>query len=237
MRADRFENRRDLNKIGRPMDRTEWVMTPPTVNAYYSRANNEIVFPAGILQPPYFYPNADDAVNYGAMGAVIGHEMSHGFDDQGSRFDAQGNFRNWWTDADLKNFKERTECIVRQYGGFEVEKGLYINGKLVAGEAIADLGGLMIAYAAFQKSLEGKPKPAKIDGFTPEQRFFLSFARGWATNVRPEQARLQTKNFPHPLPKFRVNGTLMNVPAFGAAFFCKQGDRMTRGDGERCQIW
>jgi putative endopeptidase len=237
MRAAAFENRRDLNKIGRPMDRAEWIMTPPTVNAYYSRANNEIVFPAGILQPPYFYPNADDAVNYGGMGAVIGHEMSHGFDDQGSRFDAQGNFRNWWTDADLKNFRERTECIVKQYGAFEVEKDLYINGKLVAGEAIADLGGLMIAYAAFQKSLEGKPKPTKIDGFTPEQRFFLSYARGWATNVRPEQARLQTKNYPHPLPKFRVNGTLMNVPAFAAAFSCKAGDRMARADGERCRIW
>lgn len=237
MRADAFENRRDLSKIGRPVDRLEWIMTPPTVNAYYSRANNEIVFPAGILQPPYFYPNADDAINYGAMGAVIGHEMSHGFDDQGSRFDAQGNLRNWWTEDDLKNFKERTECIVRQYGAFQVEKDLYVNGQLVAGEAIADLGGLMIAYAAFQRSLEGRPRPAKIDGFTPEQRFFLSYARGWATNVRPEQARLQTKNFPHPLPKFRVNGTLANVPAFAEAFACQQGNRMVRADAERCRIW
>jgi putative endopeptidase len=237
MRAEVFENRRDLDKIGLPVDRMEWIMTPPTVNAYYSRANNEIVFPAGILQPPYFYPNADDAINYGAMGAVIGHEMSHGFDDQGSRFDAQGNLRNWWTEDDLKNFRERTECIVRQYSAFEVEKDLRVNGQLVAGEAIADLGGLMIAYAAFQKSLEGKQRPANIDGFTPEQRFFLSYARGWATNVRPEQARLQTKNFPHPLPKFRVNGTLANVPAFAAAFSCKAGDRMARSDGERCRIW
>jgi putative endopeptidase len=237
MRANTFENRRDLNKIGLPVNKMEWVMTPPTVNAYYNKANNEIVFPAGILQPPYFYPHADDAINYGAMGAVIGHEMSHGFDDQGSRFDAQGNLRNWWSEDDLKNFKERTECIVKQYGGFEVEKDLFVNGKFVAGEAIADLGGLMIAYAAFQKTLEGKPRPAKIDGFTPEQRFFLSYARGWATNVRPEQARLQTKNFPHPLPKFRVNGTLMNMPAFAAAFSCKPGDRMTRADKERCQIW
>jgi putative endopeptidase len=237
MSAAQFENRRDLQKIGRPVDRTEWLMTPPSVNAYYSRANNEIGLPAGILQPPYFYREADDAINYGAIGAAIGHEMSHGFDDQGSRFDAQGNLRNWWSDVDLKNFQARTDCIVNEYSAFEVEKGLYINGKLVAGEAIADLGGLMIAYAAFQRSLEGKPRPANIDGFTPEQRFFLSYARSWATNVRPLQARLQTKNFAHPLPKFRVNGTLMNVPAFAAAFSCKAGDRMVRGDAERCKIW
>jgi putative endopeptidase len=237
MRAAAFENQRDLNKIGKPVDRSEWLMTPPSVNAYYNKANNEIGFPAGILQPPYFYSQADDAINYGAIGAVIGHEMSHGFDDQGSRFDAEGNLRNWWMDADLKNFRERTECIVKQYSAFEVEKDLYVNGKLVAGEAIADLGGLMIAYAAFQKSLEGKPRPANIDGFTPEQRFFLSYARSWATNVRPEQARLQTKNYPHPLPKFRVNGTLMNVPAFAAAFSCKTGDQMVRADAERCRIW
>ena len=237
MRAAAFENRRDLNKIGKPVDRSEWLLTPPSVNAYYNKANNEIGFPAGILQPPYFYSQSDDAINYGAIGAVIGHEMSHGFDDQGSRFDAEGNLRNWWTDADLKNFRERTECIVKQYSAFEVEKDLYVNGKLVAGEAIADLGGLMIAYAAYQKSLEGKPRPASIGGFTPEQRFFLSYARSWATNVRPEQARLQTKNYPHPLPKFRVNGTLMNVPAFAAAFSCKAGDRMVRADTERCRIW
>jgi putative endopeptidase len=237
MRADQFENRRDLKKIGQPVDRTEWNMTPPTVNAYYNRANNEIVFPAGILQPPYFYKQADDAINYGAMGAVIGHEMTHGFDDQGSRFDARGNLRNWWVASDLQNFKGRTDCIIKQYGAFEVEKGLNVNGQLVAGEAIADLGGVMIAYAAFEKSLAGKPRPAKIDGFTPEQRFFLSYARSWATNVRPEYARLQTKSDPHPLPKFRVNGTLMNVPAFAAAFSCKQGDRMARADAERCQIW
>ena len=237
MRADVFANRRDLDKIGRPVDRTEWLMTPPSVNAYYNRANNEVGLPAGILQPPYFYSQADDAVNYGGIGAAIGHEISHGFDDQGSRFDAQGNLRNWWTDADLQHFKERTECIVKQYGAFEVEKDLYVNGKLVAGEAIADLGGVMIAYAAFQRSLEGKPRPSNIDGFTPEQRFFLSYARGWATNVRPEQARRQTKNFPHPLPKFRVNGTLMNVPAFAAAFSCKQGDKMVRAEAERCRIW
>ena len=237
MRADAFANRRDLDKIGRPVDRTEWLLTPPSVNAYYNRANNEVGLPAGILQPPYFYSQADDAVNYGGIGAAIGHEISHGFDDQGSRFDAQGNLRNWWTDADLQHFKERTECIVKQYSAFEVEKDLYVNGKLVAGEAIADLGGVMIAYAAFQKSLEGKPRPSNIDGFTPEQRFFLSYARGWATNVRPEQARRQTRNFPHPLPKFRVNGTLMNVPAFAAAFSCKQGDKMVRAEAERCRIW
>ncbi len=232
-----FETQRDLAKIGRPVDKTEWGMTPPTVNAYYNPQINEIVFPAGILQWPFFDPAADDAFNYGAMGSVIGHEMTHGFDDQGSQFDSEGNLKNWWTDADLKNFKERASCVINQFNGFEVEKDLHMNGDLVVGESIADLGGLIIAYAAWQKSLEGKPRPADMDGLTPEQRFFMAYAYSWATNIRPERARLLAQTDPHPLPKFRVNGPLANVPAFAAAFKCKADDPMVRAEKDRCVIW
>jgi putative endopeptidase len=237
LNADSFETRRQLRKIGQPVDKTEWGMTPPTVNAYYNPAINEIVFPAGIMQPPFFSVGFDDAINYGAMGAVIGHEMTHGFDDQGRQYDASGNLSNWWTDEDMARFKERAECIVKQFDGFEVEPGLFENGKLVQGESIADLGGLVIAYAAFQKSMEGKPRPANIDGFTPEQRFFMGYAFSWATNVRPEFARLMVATNPHPLPKFRVNGPLANFPAFAEAFQCKAGDAMVRAQSDRCQIW
>ena len=237
MHAGEFETRRDLRKIGQPVDKLEWQMTPPTVNAYYNPQINEIVFPAGILQWPFFDPAADDAFNYGAMGSVIGHEMTHGFDDQGAQFDAEGNLKNWWTEADLKNFKERAACVIKQFSDFEVEKGLHMNGDLVVGESIADLGGLVIAYAAWQKSLEGKPRPADQNGWTPEQQFFLSYAYSWATNVRAERARLLAQTDPHPLPKFRVNGPLANFPAFAAAFGCKAGDPMVRDEKERCQIW
>ncbi|HEX3083940.1 MAG TPA: M13 family metallopeptidase, partial [Pyrinomonadaceae bacterium] len=188
-RVSKFNEERDWARIGKPVDRAEWAMTPPTLNAYYNPQNNEIVFPAGILQPPFFDPNADDALNYGAIGSVIGHEMTHGFDDQGAKFDPTGNLSNWWSEADLKAFKERAGCIVNQFSAFEVEKGLNQNGSLVQGESIADLGGLVVAYAAFQKAMAGKPR-VNIDGFTPEQRFFLGFARGWAANMRPEIARL-----------------------------------------------
>src|SRR6266403_4658453 len=190
LRVGAFNEQRDWAKVGKPVDRMEWVMSPPTVNAYYNPQNNEIVFPAGILQPPFFDPDADDALNYGGMGSIIGHEMTHGFDDQGSKFDPTGNLANWWTGDDLKAFKERAQCIINQFSGFEVEKGLNLNGSLVQGESIADLGGLVIAYAAFQHSMQGKPRPANIDGFTPEQRFFLGYARGWTTNMRPELARM-----------------------------------------------
>jgi putative endopeptidase len=234
--ANAFEKRRDFNKIGKPVDKTEWGMSPPTVNAYYNPQINEIVFPAGILQPPYFDAEADDALNYGGMGSVIGHEMTHGFDDQGRQFDSTGNLSNWWTDADLKAFQQRAQCVIDQFNGFEVEKGLNENGKLVVGESIADLGGLVVAYAAFQKAMEGKPR-VTIDGFTPEQRFFLGYARGWATSTRPEFARLLVNVDPHPLPKFRVNGPLSNMPQFAAAFQCKTGDVMVRAETDRCQIW
>jgi putative endopeptidase len=237
LRAVNFEFKRDLNKIGKPVDRTEWGMSPPTVNAYYNPSMNEIVFPAGILQPPFFNAEADDAINYGAIGAVIGHEMTHGFDDQGAKFDAEGNLKNWWMEADLKNFKSRADCVINQFSSFVVDEkeNLRQNGKLVAGESIADLGGLTIAYAAFQKSMEGKPRPPAIDGFTPEQRFFLGYAQVWASNSRPEYERLLVNIDPHPLPRFRVNGPLSNMPQFAQAFQCKTGQAMVRED--RCQIW
>ena len=233
-RGFEFEHARQLAKIGQPLDRTEWGMTPPTVNAYYNSGMNEIVFPAGILQPPFYNPNADDAVNYGGIGAVIGHEISHGFDDQGSKFDGKGNLHEWWTPEDRKNFIDRGDCVVNQFNGYEVEPGLHQNGKLVLGESIGDLGGLAIAYAAYEKSIESK-RPKDIDGFTPEQRFFLGWAQVWGTNQRPEAARTQTNTDPHPLPRFRGNGPLTNTEAFAKAFGCKKGDRMVRD--QACKIW
>jgi len=233
-RAIAFENARDLNKIGKPVDRSEWQMTPPTVNAYYDAAMNEIVFPAGILQPPFYDPKADDAVNYGGMGAAIGHEITHGFDDEGSQFDAKGNLRDWWTKDDRKNFDERASCVQKQFDGYEVEPGLRENGKLVLGESIADLGGLAISYAAYEKSLEGK-RPPTLGGFTPEQRFFLGWAQVWGANMRPENARLMANTNEHPLPKFRTNGPLSNMELFAKAFGCKKGDAMMREN--ICKIW
>src|SRR5215470_2366064 len=233
-RSYEFELARQLAKIGKPVDRTEWGMTPPTVNAYYNSTMNEIVFPAGILQPPFYNPNADDAVNYGGIGAVIGHEISHGFDDQGSKFDGKGNLHEWWTPEDRKNFTERGDCVVNQFNGYEVEPGLHQNGKLVLGESIGDLGGLAIAYAAYEKSIAGK-RPPDIDGFTPEQRFFLGWAQVWGTNERIEAARLQTNTDPHPLPQFRGNGPLSNMAEFAKAFGCKKGDAMVRESA--CKIW
>jgi putative endopeptidase len=237
LRVGQFNERRDLAKISKPVDRTEWGMSPPTVNAYYNPQINEIVFPAGILQAPFFDAEADDALNYGAMGAVIGHEMTHGFDDQGAKFDSTGNLANWWSDADLKAFQERAQCVINQFNGFEVQPGLHENGKLVVGESIADLGGLVVAYAAFQKSMAGKPQAKNIDGFTPEQRFFLAYARVWAGSVRPEYERLLVNIDPHPLGRFRAVAPLMNMPQFAAAFQCKDGDRMVRPEKDRCVIW
>jgi putative endopeptidase len=233
-RSVAFEYARQLAKIGKPVDRTEWGMTPPTVNAYYSSSMNEIVFPAGILQPPFYSPNADDAVNYGGIGAVIGHEISHGFDDQGSKFDGQGNLHEWWTPEDRKNFTERGDCVVKQFDGYEVEPGLHQNGKLVLGESIGDLGGLSIAYAAYEKSIAGN-RPKDLDGFTPEQRFFLGWAQVWGANQRAEAARLQTNTDAHPLARFRGNGPLSNMEAFAKAFGCKKGDAMVRE--QACKIW
>jgi predicted metalloendopeptidase len=233
--GDAFEFHRQLAKIGKPVDRKEWGMTPPTVNAYYNPSKNEIVFPAGILQPPFFDGKADDAVNYGAIGAVIGHEMTHGFDDQGRKFDAKGNLRDWWTAEDAKNYEQRAACVEKQFDAYVVQPGLNENGKLVLGESIADLGGLKLAWRAFQKSLEGKPEPAKIDGFTASQRFFLSYARVWAENDRPESERVQVVTNPHPLARFRAIAAPSNMPEFEKAFGCKTGEAMVRGD--RCAIW
>jgi putative endopeptidase len=236
MRAAQFARAYNLRKIGKPVDRGEWGMTPPTVNAYYNPSKNEIVFPAGILQPPFFDPKADDAVNYGGMGAVIGHEMTHGFDDQGRQFDAQGNLRDWWTPADAEQYKTRATLVANQFDQYVSVDTLKVNGKLTLGENIADLGGLTIAYAALQKALEGKPRPT-IDGFTPEQRFFLAWAQIWRNNTRPEYARMLVTVDPHSPGKWRVNGPLGNMPEFAKAFGCKAGDPMVRSDSLRAQIW
>jgi putative endopeptidase len=236
--ANQWSTARNWEKLGKPVDRTEWGMTPPTVNAYYSPTMNEIVFPAGILQPPFYDPNADDAVNYGGMGAVIGHEMTHGFDDQGRQFDAQGNLRDWWTPADASAYKTRAQLVSDQFDAYTVvDSATHVNGKLTLGENIADLGGLTIAYAAFQKSLAGKPRPANIDGFTPEQRFFLSWAQVWREAMRPEQQRVLVNTNPHAPAQWRVNGPLSNMPEFAKAFGCKAGDPMVRADAIRAQIW
>ena len=233
--VSQFEINRNLKDIGEKVDKTRWGMTPPTVNAYYNPSNNEIVFPAGILQPPFFNDKADDAINYGAIGAVIGHEITHGFDDQGSKFDEKGNYQSWWTPEDRAKFDERASCVADQFSGYQVAPGLNMQGKLTLGENIADLGGLTMAYAAYQKSLEGKPRPADIDGFTPEQRFFLGYAQVWAAKARAEAERQQVLTDPHALPRFRVDGPLSNLPQFAQAFGCKPGDAMVRAVA--CKIW
>jgi putative endopeptidase len=235
--ANEFETRRQLKKIGRPTDRTEWGMTPPTVNAYYNPPTNEITFPAGIMQPPFFDPKADDAVNYGGMGAVIGHEITHGFDDQGRQFDALGNLSGWWSDADTKEFNRRAEVVQKQFDGYVAIDSLHVNGKLTLGENIADLGGLLIAYGAYRRSLQGKPEPAPIDGLTGPQRFFLAWAQIWRAKTRPEFTRLLVNVDPHAPPEFRTIGPLSNIPAFAEAFGCKPGDPMVRPESERAQIW
>ncbi len=238
LRSAGSANRRHvLAKVGKPRDRNDWGMTPPTVNAYYSPTQNEIAFPAGILQAPLFDMDADDAANYGAAGAVIGHEMGHGFDDQGSKFDADGNLKNWWTDADRKNFDERAACFVEQFNTLDVGPGLRHNGKLVLGEAMGDLGGLKLAHKAYRRSLRGKPEPAPMDGFTGDQRFFLAFARVWGTQLREQAVRLRLATDPHPIAKWRAIGTLQNMPEFHKAFGCKEGDFMVRPAARQCKLW
>jgi putative endopeptidase len=235
--ANEFETRRQLDKIGRPTDRKEWGMTPPTVNAYYSPPTNEITFPAGIMQPPFFNPKADDAVNYGGMGGAIGHEITHGFDDEGRQFDAQGNLSGWWTEADTKEFNRRAEVVEKQFDSYLAIDSLHVNGKLTLGENIADLGGLLIAHGAYRRSLQGKPEPAPIDGLTGDQRFFLAWAQIWRAKTRPEYTRLLVNVDPHAPPEFRTIGPLSNIPAFAQAFGCKAGDPMVRPESERAQIW
>ncbi len=237
MHASEFNVKRDLAKIGKPIDRTEWEMTPPTVNAYYEPQRNEIVFPAGILQPPFFDAKADDATNYGAIGSVIGHEMTHGFDDEGRQYDAVGNLSDWWTPESAARFKERAAVVVQQFNGFVAIDDLHVNGELTQGENIADLGGVKIAYAAFQKALAQNPEPESTDGFTLAQRFFLSYATVWHDNLRPEFVRLIVQTDPHSPDKFRVNGPLSNLDEFAKAFGIPENSPMRRPPAERVSIW
>ena len=223
-------------KVNKPVDKTEWLMTPQTINAYYMPTTNEICFPAAILQPPFFDPNADDAMNYGAIGGVIGHEMSHGFDDQGSQFDKTGNQNNWWTEADKKNFEQRTKVLEDAFGKFEAVPGKFINGKLTLGENIGDNGGLNIAFRAFQNAMKENPLQ-KADGFTPEQRFFLSWGRVWAANARPEYTEYIITVDPHSPNKARVNAALPHINAWYDAFGVKKGDKLFIPKKQRAQIW
>ena len=224
--------------VTQPVDRTEWLMTPQTINAYYNPTTNEICFPAGILQPPFFDASADDAYNYGAIGVVIGHEMTHGFDDQGSQFDKDGNLSNWWTEADKKAFAERTAVMERFFNGIEVLPGLKANGKLTLGENIADHGGLNVAYLAFQNAQKVAAKPAVAkDGFTPEQRFFLSYSFLWANNVREEMLRKLTKTDPHSAGRWRVNGALPHIDAWYEAFNIKKKDPLFVPKAKRVDVW
>ncbi len=237
-RCEQFESRREIARIGQAVDRTEWHMTPETVNAYYNPSQNEIVFPAGILQPPFFEVTLDDAVNYGGIGVVIGHEMTHGFDDQGRKFDGDGNLHDWWSEADAKAFDARAQKLVNEFNGFEALPGLHVNGQLTLGENLADLGGVSIAYEALQRALAKDPSKRKtIDGFTPEQRFFLSFAQVWRINIREAEAKRLVTVDPHSPGKFRANGTLMNIPEFLDVFNIPPGTPMWRESELRAKVW
>ena len=235
--AARYGVRDDLNQIGKPVDRGRWGMTPPTMNAYYNPEMNEIVVPAGYLQPPGFDPNGLDAINYGAVGVSIGHEISHGVDDEGAQFAADGTLQNWWTEADHKNFEAHTGCTTKQYDNYFVEPGLHLQGRLVTGEALGDLGGVNLAYRAYMRSREGKGPEPTVDGFTPDQQFFLAEAQWRGSIVRPEAARTAVSTDPHPPGKYRVLGPLSNMPEFEKAFSCKAGDPMVRPETERCAVW
>lgn len=232
-----FAVRDNLSTIGKPVDRGRWGMTPPTSDAYYNALLNEIVFPAGILQPPAFGMSANDAVNYGAIGVVIGHEISHGFDDEGAQYDAQGRLNNWWTDEDLKKFEAKTGCVINQFENYFVEPGLHHNGKLVVGESIGDLAGAKIAYRAFQISQKGKSPLPTIEGFTPDQQFFIAWGQFRGDAIRPEFARTMVQGDPHPIAKYRVIGPLSNLPEFQKAFSCRAGQPMVRPPEQRCEVW
>ena len=237
-RAEAFESRREIARVGKPVDRTEWDMTPETVNAYFNPSMNEIVFPAGILQPPFFDVTKDDAVNYGAIGVVIGHEMTHGYDDEGRKFDADGNLNDWWTAADAKAFDDRAQLVVNEYDAFSPLPGQHVNGKLTLGENLADLGGVNIAYEALERDLAKNPARRKnLDGFTPEQRFFISYAQIWRTNIRDAEAlRLLTVD-PHSPGQFRSYGPLLNFDPFYAAFDIPPGSPMWLPPDQRAKIW
>jgi endothelin-converting enzyme/putative endopeptidase len=239
-RADQYEVKRDYDKLGKPVDKSEWRMSPPTVNAYYQPQLAEIVFPAGILQPPFFDRNADDAVNFGGIGAVIGHELTHGFDDQGRKFDGQGNLSDWWTEADAKAFEERATCVADQYSGYspvndpKTGQPAKLNGRLTLGENLGDNGGVRIAYQALMNMLAGKDHTV-VSGFTPEQRFFLGFAQVWCQNTTPAESMQRILTDPHSPGAFRTNGTLSNMPEFEKAFSCKPGSAMA--PVKRCRVW
>jgi endothelin-converting enzyme/putative endopeptidase len=227
----------DLKQIGKPVDRGLWGMTPPTSDAYYNPLLNEIVFPAGILQHPAFSMQSNDAVNYGAIGVVIGHEISHGFDDQGAQYDAQGRLNNWWTEQDLKKFQAKTNCVAKQFDNYFIEPGIHHNGRLVLGEAIGDLAGARIAHRAFEISQRGKSPLAPVDGFTPDQQFFIAWGQFRGDAIRPEMARSMVQGDPHPVAKYRVIGPLSNLPEFKSAFACRDGSAMVRPAEERCDVW
>jgi endothelin-converting enzyme/putative endopeptidase len=233
-RGAAFELQRQLNRIGQPVDRAEWDMTPPTVNAYYDPQKNDINFPAGILQPPYFDVTFDDSVNYGATAATVGHEMTHGFDDEGRRFDAKGNLKDWWTEEDSKRFEAKAECVAKQYDGYEAVPGTRLNGHLTLGENVADLGGTRLALLAYLKRAAAT-KAGDMDGFTPTQRFFIAYAQSWCTNITPEFAKRQALTNPHSTAEWRVNGVVSNLPEFAQAFQCKAGDKMVRTN--QCRVW
>jgi putative endopeptidase len=238
LRANEFESRRQISKIGKPVDRNEWGMTPPTVNAYYSPPRNEIVFPAGILQSPFFDKQADDAVNFGGIGIVIGHELTHGFDDQGRKFDPQGNLRDWWTAQDGAEFEKRASCVADEYSGFVAVDDLKLNGRLTLGENTADNGGARIALMALEQmtaSDKSTPAAQTINDYTPEQRFFLGFGRAWCEKRRPEFSRMLVSVDPHSPGKYRVNGVVQNMPEFQKAFSCKAGQPMVRENA--CRVW
>jgi endothelin-converting enzyme/putative endopeptidase len=241
LQANAFEEKRDIAKIGKPVDRGEWGMSPPTVNAYYNPQMNDINFPAGILQPPFFDPSQDDAVNYGAVGSIIGHELTHGFDDEGRQFDGKGNFEDWWTPADGKEFTERADCVVKEYDGFIGVDDLHVNGKLTLGENIADLGGIKLAFLAYlDRAQKGgvdlsQKGSAEYAGLTPEQQFFVSYGQNWCQNNRPENLRLRMQTDGHSPEEFRANGVVLNVTEFQRAFACKTGQPMA--PAHRCSIW
>jgi predicted metalloendopeptidase len=235
MRAKAFFVRRDVARVGKPVDRSDWFMAPHIVNAQYNASGNEIIFPAGILQPPFFDPKADDAVNYGGIGVVIGHEITHGFDDRGRRFDARGNLTDWWTAEDARRYVERASRVERQYGGYVGVDEIHVNGKLTLGENISDVGGTKIAYLALQRSMAGKPREA-VDGLSPEQRFFLSFAQIWRARSREENERLQLRTDGHSPPRFRVAGVIANLPEFSTAYSCSAGKPLL-SESDRANIW
>jgi endothelin-converting enzyme/putative endopeptidase len=238
VRAMEFESHRELDKIGKPVDKGEFGMSPPTVNAYYNPSMNDINFPAGILQPPFYDSNATDAENYGHIGAVVGHELTHGFDDEGRQFDAAGNLKDWWTADDAKKFEQKTDCEVNEYNQFTVPGDVHVNGKLTLGENTADNGGLRLAYMAFLEDAKRKNidvNQKQPDGYTPIQQFFIAFGQNWCGELRPQRARMQVQTDPHSPQQFRVNGVVRNMPEFGQAFGCKQGQPMEPEN--MCRVW